>query len=197
MIPAIFIDRDGVINKEVKHPEIKDAQGRSCSDPLSKHELIFFDQVEDAFKLFKDNNLFTCIVSNQAGFAKGFFSEDILNEVKTKLKEELSPSEIYYCTHHEDYTGPCDCKKPKKGMLKKAESEHNVDISKSYMIGDRRNDMIFGDECKHCYMVASREGEDPEENKAMLPEDLQKKVTIVKSLYEAAELIIEDIKNNS
>ena len=53
MKTAVFIDRDGVINREVKHPEIKDEQGRSCSDPLSPDELVFFPGVEDAFRMLK------------------------------------------------------------------------------------------------------------------------------------------------
>ena len=189
MNKAVFIDRDGVINIEVKHPEIKDKEGRSCTDPLSPDELVFFDGVKEAFSLLRQAGIKTCIISNQAGYAKGFVDDTTLKAIKTKLKDELNPDGIYYCTHHEDYTGICDCKKPKKGLLLQAAKEHHIDIPNSYMVGDRRNDMVCGSDCKRCFMVATREGEDPEANKAMLNPELQKKVTIVSSLLEAAKII--------
>jgi D-glycero-D-manno-heptose 1,7-bisphosphate phosphatase len=193
---AVFTDRDGVINREVKHPEIVDAQGRACSDPLSPDELVFLPRVKEAFELLRQNDIPIFIVSNQVGFAKGFFSVEVLESVKGKLREELHPDDIYYCTHHEDYTGPCDCKKPKKGLLLRAAAEHDIDIARSFMVGDRRIDMQTGELCSLCFMVASREGENLKEEKAKLDPELQKKVFIVKDLYEAAERIVELVKSS-
>ncbi|HIH24106.1 TPA: HAD-IIIA family hydrolase [Candidatus Woesearchaeota archaeon] len=187
---AAFIDRDGVISHEVKHPEIVDAQGRACSDPLSPDELVFYPRVAEAFALLKAHGILTCIVSNQVGFAKGFFPVETLEAVKAKMRGHCKPDGIYYCTHHEDYTGPCECKKPKKGMLLAAAKDHDIDISRSFMIGDRRIDMQTGDGCRACFMVASREGEDPHAELAKLDPELQKRVVIVKDLYEAAQRIV-------
>ncbi|MFH1840222.1 MAG: HAD-IIIA family hydrolase [Nanoarchaeota archaeon] len=189
---AVFIDRDGVINKEIKQTKIKDNEGRSCSDPLCAEDLIFFEGVKEAFKLMKEENFLRIIVSNQAGFAKGFFNKDVLNEVKEKLQNELEPTQIYYCLHHEDYTGPCECKKPKKGMLFEAMRDHDIDLSSSYMIGDRRNDMKFGDQCKKCFYIDTRKGEIAKEEVAKLNPELQKKVIIVNSLLEAVKIIIKE-----
>lgn len=191
---AAFIDRDGVISHEVKHPEIVDTQGRACSDPLSPDELQFYPRVDEAFALLRAHGIITCIVSNQVGFAKGFFPIEVLESVKAKMRAHCKPDGIYYCTHHEDYTGPCDCKKPKKGMLLTAAKDHDIDISQSFMIGDRRIDMQTGDGCRTCFMVASRQGEDPHAELAKLDPELQKKVVIVKDLYEAAERIVEITK---
>ena len=191
---AAFIDRDGTINKEVKHPEIVDAQGRMCSDLLSPDELVFLPGAKEAFALLRQHDILPIIISNQVGFAKGFFGIDVVEAIKKRLNDELHPAGIYYCLHHEDYTGPCDCKKPKKGLLLRAATEHDIDIAKSYMVGDRRIDMQTGSDCRQCFMVASREGEDPHAELAKLDPELQKRVVIVPSLLEAAKRIVHTIE---
>lgn len=186
---AVFIDRDGVISKEIPHPAIRDREGRVCTDPLSPEELVFFPGVKEAFARLKAAGYLTIIVSNQAGYAKGFLNDEQLQAVTRKVQDELQPDAIYYCLHHEDYTGSCECKKPKKGMLRQAVAAHGIDLSQSFMVGDRRNDMLFGDECRTCYYVDTRRDEDASENVRKLPLALQAKVSIVRSLEEAADLI--------
>lgn len=193
---AVFIDRDGTINKEVSHPEITDKEGRMSTDPLTADELVFFPGVKQAFALLKEAGIPAIVVSNQAGYAKGLVNDEQLAVVKKKLIDELAPDAVYYCLHHEEYTGPCECKKPKKGMLLQAAEEHDIDINQSFMVGDRRNDMIAGEDCEACFLVDTRAGESQEENKAMLAPELQKKVFIVSGLLEAAQEIVKIVGQN-
>ena len=191
---GIFIDRDGVLNHEVKHPELVDAQGRACSDVLTPEEFVLFDGVQEAFEKIKKSGALSLIVSNQVGFAKGFVNQEMLNAIRQKMVDLLHPDGVYYCLHHEDYTGSCDCKKPKKGLLLQAAKEHNVDITKSYMIGDRRIDMQTGSDCKRCFLVNSREGENVFDEWAKLDFVLRSKVTVVQSFAEAIDIILQDLR---
>ncbi len=189
---AVFIDREGVINTEVRHPDLKDAQGREITGPLVPDEFNLFPDVVEAFDTLHAAGLQTVIISNQVNVAKGHLTKDALSAITDRLTDLCAPNAVYYCTHHEDYTGPCECKKPKDGMLRQAAREHGYDIARSYMVGDRRIDMQTGAACKRCFYVASRDGEDPAAEVAKLPEEIRTKVTIVKDLAEAARLIIQE-----
>jgi len=189
---AVFIDREGVMNTEVRHPNVKDAQGREITGPLTPEEFNLFPDVVGAFDALHAAGLQTVIISNQVNVAKGHLTEDALSAITDRLTDLCAPNAVYYCTHHEDYTGPCDCKKPKDGMLRQAAREHGYDIARSYMVGDRRIDMQTGAACKRCFYVASREGEDAAVEVAKLPDEIRAKVTIVKNLAEAAQLIIAE-----
>ena len=189
---AVFIDREGVINTEVRHPDLKDAQGREITGPLVPDEFNLFPGVVEAFDTLHTAGLQTVIISNQVNVAKGHLTTEALSAITDRLTDLCAPNAVYYCTHHEDYTGPCECKKPKDGMLRQAAREHGYDIAQSYMIGDRRIDMQTGAACKRCFYVASRDGENPAEEVAKLPEEIRAKITIVKDLAQAAQLIIQE-----
>ena len=130
---ALFLDRDGVINKDI---------GYLCS--IDKCEFIdgIFELCRDAID--KGYNIF--IVTNQAGIARGYYTEeeflefsDWMNNVF--LSHGINITKLYYCPHHPDFTGHCDCRKPNPGMLIQAIREYNIDPSKSIMIGDKDTDM--------------------------------------------------------
>lgn len=143
MIKAIFLDRDGVIVKNVnreapmKVPELK-------LIPESIPLLIGIKQ--KGYKIF--------IVSNQPDMALGKISDEtrksLLKKFKTLLmKDNLQVDGIYYCFHHPEglvkkYAMNCTCRKPKPGMLLKAIQAYNVNVSNSYMVGDRATDVKAG-----------------------------------------------------
>lgn len=142
---AFFLDRDGVITKEAD----------LLKDP-SKLELI--PGAADAVKLINKSDFLAIVVTNQPVIARNLCSIEELdvihNTLETMLgRENAFVDAIYYCPHHPDsgypeerkeYKIECDCRKPKPGMLLKASSDWNIDLSKSYMIGDRITDAEAG-----------------------------------------------------
>lgn len=139
---AVFIDRDGVIIQEPPHYIYRPDQ------------LKFIPGSIEAIKLLNDYNFKIIIVTNQAGVAYGYYLEKDVILFNRLMKEELilygaHIDAIYYCPHHSEakvikYRLNCDCRKPKPGMLKKAEKELNIDLKSSYMIGDKKSDIEAG-----------------------------------------------------
>ena len=94
---------------------------------------------------------FAIVVSNQSGIARGLVSEEIVDEINKHLKDQTGVDEVYYCPHlpPEDEAIPpyriiCSCRKPKPGMLLKAATDHEIDLTRSYMVGDRDTDLEAG-----------------------------------------------------
>jgi D-glycero-D-manno-heptose 1,7-bisphosphate phosphatase len=135
---AIFLDRDGVINEEVGY-----------LDSLDKLKVI--PSAYEAIRLINESGMKAIVVSNQAGVAKGLFTEDFVRKTNDCLQTILSQqaayiNNFYYCPHHptegtEPYRQICDCRKPAPGMLLRAAQDLNIDLKKSYLVGDRFRDM--------------------------------------------------------
>jgi D-glycero-D-manno-heptose 1,7-bisphosphate phosphatase len=135
---AIFIDRDGTISEEVGYV-----------NHVSRYRVFPFSA--EAIKLINDSPLKAVLVTNQAGVARGYFKEEIIGQVHSKLAEELGNhgaklDAIYYCPHHPSvgeppYRQDCNCRKPKPGLLENAAKDLSIDLHKSYMIGDRYSDV--------------------------------------------------------
>jgi D-glycero-D-manno-heptose 1,7-bisphosphate phosphatase len=134
---AIFIDRDGTISEEVgyvNHP--------------SRYRVFPF--AAEAIKTINDAGWLAVLVTNQAGVARGYFKEELIQLVHDKLAQELARGgarldAIYYCPHHPTVGEPpyrfdCDCRKPKPGLITRAAAEHEIDLARSWMIGDRYGD---------------------------------------------------------
>jgi len=131
---AVFLDRDGVINKNL-FDEIT-----GLKSPKKASQFILLPRVIEAIKILRKMKLKIVIVSNQPGVAFGKIKEKDLDEMTKKMKSKIKVDNVYYCKHHPNYSD-CSCRKPKEGMLRKAAKELNVDISKSYMAGDRLTDI--------------------------------------------------------
>ena len=135
---AIFLDRDGTINEEVGY-----------LDSLDK--LLIFPSAFEAIRLINQSNRKAIVVTNQAGVARGLFGEGLVETVHAALRESLRRrgafiDSFYYCPHHPTeglplYRQSCDCRKPAPGLFLRAAREWNLDLSESWMIGDRYNDM--------------------------------------------------------
>ncbi|MFW9938406.1 MAG: D-glycero-beta-D-manno-heptose 1,7-bisphosphate 7-phosphatase [Candidatus Thorarchaeota archaeon] len=133
---AIFLDRDGVINKEVDHLSHPD-QFEVISGSI------------EALKILKQKGFLLIVITNQAGIARGLLSEEDLNKIHNKMRRILSKNgiildDIFYCPHHPDFTGECDCRKPKPGMILKAQRKYNIDLQTSFMVGDTLSDIETG-----------------------------------------------------
>jgi D-glycero-D-manno-heptose 1,7-bisphosphate phosphatase len=133
---AIFLDRDGVINQEVNY--------------LSKPEdFEFIEGSIDALKILQALDYLLIIITNQAGIARGYFSLENLNAIHDKMltllkQNGVTLTDIFFCPHHPDFTGSCDCRKPKPGMVLNASKKHSVNLNKSYMVGDTLIDIETG-----------------------------------------------------
>ena len=170
---AIFLDRDGTINKYVGFL-------RNIDD----FELI--DGVAEAIRKINESGYLAIVVTNQPVIARGEVSfnelEEIHNKMETLLgKEGAYLDAIYYCPHHphKGYEGErpelkidCDCRKPKPGMLLKAAEDFNIDLSQSWMIGDGQNDVVAGINagCKTVLIGDSNENYGQTESKSSILE---------------------------
>jgi len=154
--PAIFLDRDGTISKEV--------------NLLNKAEdLELIEGAAEAIKLINSSDYLAIIVTNQPVIARNLCSIDELEHIHATLetmlgKEHAYVNAIYYCPHHPDkgypeerpeYKIKCECRKPAPGMLLQAAKEWNIDISRSFMIGDTERDVMAGKnaECKASFLI--------------------------------------------
>lgn len=134
--PAVFLDRDGVLNEEKSYIS-------------AIEQLTLFPYVKDCIKKIKEKGYYTIVITNQSGVARGMFKEEDLMEMNNYLLKQIDVDAVYYCPHHpngiiEKYTKTCMCRKPEIGLLLRAEKEFNIDMKKSYMIGDRASDITTG-----------------------------------------------------
>ena len=136
--PAVFIDRDGTISEEVgyiNHP--------------SRFQL--FSYSSEAIRVLNESGWLAILITNQAGVARGYFSEDVIISVHEQLEHDLEQTSakldaIYYCVHHPSVGEPpyrfdCDCRKPKTGLIDRAAKDFEIDLSASWMCGDRYSDI--------------------------------------------------------
>ena len=138
MKPAIFMDRDGTVSHEVGY-----------LNHASRFRL--FPWTVDAVRHINRAGWLAVLVTNQAGVARGYFPESMVHEVHARLRGALEAGgarfdAIYYCPHHPSvgeapYRMDCDCRKPRPGMLRRAEAELQADLARSWVVGDRHGDL--------------------------------------------------------
>jgi len=131
---AVFVDRDGTLAPDVNY----------CLRP---DDFILFSEVPDAIRMLNDAGFKVIVITNQSGIARGYFTEETLTNIHQKLKDELGKNgahidAIYYCPHHPD--DKCQCRKPGTLLFKRAAEDMEVDLSQSFVIGDRDVDMKAG-----------------------------------------------------
>lgn len=137
--PAVFLDRDGVIN--VDHGYVHD-----------EHDFEFVEGVFEATKRLKDMGYQLVLVTNQSGIARGLFSEDRFLSLTQWMDwnfvdHGVEFDGVYYCPHHPEhgvgkYKQDCDCRKPKPGMFLSAKEHLEIDMAKSVMVGDKAEDLM-------------------------------------------------------
>ncbi len=136
MNKALFLDRDGVVNKEKNYLyKIEDFE--------------FIDEVFETCKYFQEKGYLIIIITNQAGIARGKYTEDdyeILTNwmIKEFEKNNIKISKVYYCPHHPDFSGDCECRKPNPGMILQAQRDFDIDLSQSLLVGDKNSDIEAG-----------------------------------------------------
>jgi D-glycero-D-manno-heptose 1,7-bisphosphate phosphatase len=146
---AVFLDRDGTINAMVCDPD-----HGVVDSPAVPDQFRLLPGVAEAIRWINESGLLAVVVSNQPGVAKGRFRPEQLDAVTDKMRRDLSAAGarldgVYYCLHHpeavaEAFRLACDCRKPKPGLLRRAEQELEIDLAHSFMVGDGLNDIQAG-----------------------------------------------------
>jgi len=136
--PAVFLDRDGTVNEQMGY-----------INHISRFHLL--PGAARAIRMLNEAGTPVVVVSNQSGLARGYFPVELLDAVHDTMRRQLADEDahvdgLYYCPHHpeakeEKYRLSCDCRKPKTGMLELAAREMNLDLSRSFLVGDRWSDI--------------------------------------------------------
>jgi histidinol-phosphate phosphatase family protein len=147
--PAVFLDRDGVINVERSY----------ISSP---GELVLIPRSAGAIRRLNDVGWPVVVISNQSAVARGLCDEEGLAVIHRRLEEMLQEAAgarldgIYYCPHHPEAYHPggdlryrieCSCRKPKTGLIDQAAAELSLDVARSYLVGDSMRDVLTGNNC--------------------------------------------------
>ena len=138
MNKAFFLDRDGVINEEVSYLHEPD-------------KTVLLPKVAEAVELIHSLGFLAIVVTNQSGVARGYYPEADVHSVHLRLQSILLKHSAgavidswYCCCHHPEISGECSCRKPHPGMLRLAAKNFDIDLRRSFMIGDRMSDLNAG-----------------------------------------------------
>ena len=173
MKPAVFLDRDGVINKAiVKH-------GKPFA-PRSMHEFQFTDGLFETISRLREGGFELVVVTNQPDIAKNITSESFVEEIHLEIAKTTGIQHFYVCKHIDEDN--CDCRKPKPGLLLRATSDLNLDLTQSFLIGDRWRDIEAGNlaGCKTIFIDYGYREQEP------LPPYIR-----VRSVSEASRKVLE------
>jgi len=135
---AVFIDRDGTLSEEVGY----------INHPSRFH---LFPYAAEAIRHLHEHGWLAVLTTNQAGVARGYFSEEMISNVHQAMTNDLEREgarldAIYYCAHHPSVGEPpyrvdCDCRKPKPGLIIRAAGDLDINLDESWMVGDRYSDI--------------------------------------------------------
>ena len=141
MNKAVFLDRDGTIIEDVGYMS-------------SPEQIQFIPGSIEAIKKLKEAGYKVVVITNQAGIARGLITEDMLQTIDKVLHKWILNAGahldgIYYCPHHPEhgvypYKQVCECRKPHPGLIKRAQKDLNIELSHSFMIGDKATDVAAG-----------------------------------------------------
>ena len=139
MNKAAFFDRDGTINIDKGYVHrIEDFE--------------FIKGMPEFIKKYNDEGYKVIVVTNQAGIARGYYTQKEVDILHNYINEELAKigahiDAFYICPHHPDFTGECNCRKPKTGMIEQAIKDFDIDVKQSVLFGDKPWDIECGIKC--------------------------------------------------
>jgi D-glycero-D-manno-heptose 1,7-bisphosphate phosphatase len=139
-VRVVFLDRDGVINKDVSYP-------------FKPEQIVFTEGIFDLCRAAVDKGYLVVVITNQAGVAKGYFTEDDVRSLHTWMAAQfrahgIEIARFYYCPYHAqgvvaEYTKESPLRKPQPGMFLQAAKELDLDMRKSLVVGDKHSDRIL------------------------------------------------------
>src|SRR5260221_11069889 len=140
---AVFLDRDGVVNRNIMR------DGKPCA-PRTLRDFRLLPAARQAVAALRDAGFLIFIVTNHADIGNGFIAADIVRQMHERLGRVLAPDAIEMCPDRQDEG--CACRKPQPGMLTNAAERLGIDLASSIMIGDRWSDMVAG-RSVGCYTI--------------------------------------------
>jgi D-glycero-D-manno-heptose 1,7-bisphosphate phosphatase len=132
---AVFLDRDGVINR------VSIREGKPYS-PRQLGDFRFIDGIEQLVAALKEAGYITVVVTNQPDVARGLVDREAVEAMNSLVREKLPVDEIRVCFH--DDSDGCDCRKPRPGMITSAAEKWGLDLARSFIVGDTWRDMEAG-----------------------------------------------------
>lgn len=177
---AVFLDRDGVINR----PLLQDGKPHA---PRRFADFVLLPGVVAAIGSLKEAGLRVVVVTNQPDIGNGLVAESEVVAMHVMLRRETSVDDILVCPHRQDEG--CACRKPKPGMLLDAAAAHGIDLRASFMIGDRVSDVLAGS-AAGCYTIFLDRGYAETRNQSFDTD------AILASLPEAARHILSRLQQN-
>lgn len=194
---AIFLDRDGVLNAYAC-----DSEFGTVDSPARTEQLTLLPGVVEAIAKLNQAGLLAIVISNQPGVAKGRFTPAALEAITGKMKALIEQKggrldAVYYCPHHPDgsvnaYRQRCNCRKPHAGLFEKAARELDIDLGRSYAVGDSVVDILAGHRASTKTIFVSA-------RKCYVCSELTKQNVwpdwVVENLPEAVELILKAERN--
>ncbi len=185
--PAVFLDRDGTINEQMGYIN-------------HQSRFVLLPRVGQAIKMLNDNGYKSVVVSNQSGVARGYFPLELVHEVN-HLMEELLWKEgarldgIYFCPHHPqgsipEYAIACDCRKPGNGLITLAKRDFDIDMSRSFVVGDRCQDLEMAEKAG-LQGVLVLTGYGKGERDYLLPKKRVKPTYVAEDLFDGVRWIID------
>ncbi len=133
---AIFLDRDGVLNRPV-------IRNRKPYPPARVEDLEIYEGLRDPLQRLKDRGFVLIVVTNQPDVARGATPRATVEAINQAIAGEIPAIDKFMVCYHDNEDG-CDCRKPRPGMLLAGAAEFDVDLARSYMVGDRRGDVEAG-----------------------------------------------------
>lgn len=180
---ACFLDRDGVLIEE----------GNYLSSPSG---VVIFSETIQALKILRENGFKVIVITNQGGVAKGYYKEKSISEVHKEIdcqliKFGLKVDKYYYCPHHPEgtvkkYSITCKCRKPSPGLIFDAVKDFDIDISKSFLIGDKISDIEAAQKAG-CEGILVRTGHGLE----YIEKAKKKNIIIAENILEAVKLFLD------
>ncbi|MDR2935489.1 MAG: HAD family hydrolase [Candidatus Adiutrix sp.] len=137
LYPAVFLDRDGTLNRDKGYVHLW-------------ADWEWLPGAPEALARLKGAGYKLVVVSNQAGVAKGYYSEEAVLELHRRVNLDLAGRGLpgldafHHCPHHPDYGGPCSCRKPAPRLIRLAAAEQGLDMARSFMVGDKLSDAAAG-----------------------------------------------------
>lgn len=188
MNKAVFLDRDGTVTEEVGY----------LTDP---GKLNMIPGAGAAIRKLNASGLKVILVTNQSGVARGYFPESLVHEAHARLERMLEAEDarcdgIYYCPHHptagnSKYTMACDCRKPGTGLLDVAARDHGIDLTQSYVVGDKWSDVELAQRAG-AKGVLVRTGFAPDDPGNVRPQHVRDPDFTARDLAQAADWIVKD-----
>lgn len=189
MNKAVFLDKDGTIIEDVGYMQ-------------TPEQIRFIPGSIEAIKMLNEAGYKVVIISNQAGVARGLVTEDMLQTIDKVLHKRIlnggaHVDGIYYCPHHPEYgvypyKQVCECRKPHPGLIKRAQRDLEINLSQSYMIGDKATDIEAGKRAgTKTIFVLTGQGKEQKEKLKEKPD------YITNNLLQATTWILSQQKNTN